>query len=144
MAVVDSTAIFDGRISMERAASQAGTNASCACGQIVSIPSLSDLQNRFQIKKTSGDQEVGPVRWAWPISIIGVVVLLFAVWFWQLSPLAIYLGLVMFLSGKFWFLAVMFREMGGTAFLVFIIPFFDWLFQLKWKILHHLLRHRLP
>ncbi len=45
--------------------------------------------------------------------------------------MAVFLFLAMFLGGKLWFLIVMFREMGVPAFLVFIIPFFDWLFLFK-------------
>lgn len=70
---------------------------------------------------------------------LGIVAFLLGlVWLLNLPSLAFLLFILMFLGGKLWFLAVMFNEMGANAILVFLIPFFDWIFlfirfDVAWK-----------
>ena len=119
-------------------AGQAGTNAACVCGRIVSIPSLSDLQEKFPTEETSDDRDVVPNRWGLTVSILVVVALLFVLWFWNRPSLALLVFVLMFLAGKLWFLGVMFRETRTSAALVYIVPFVEWVFlfirfDVAWK-----------
>ena len=107
-------------------ASQAGTNKKCICGRTLLIPSFGELQKEFAVEEEP--QKIQSDNTAYIITSIVIAALLFVIWHWDLKSLALLTCITMFISGKVWFLVLMFREMGINALLVFIIPFFDWLF----------------
>lgn len=122
--------------SLRVSASQAGTNKDCICGRSVPVPSFRDLQEKFQVQEIIHAHKTSPLGMILGLGIVAF--LLGLVWLLNLPSLAFLLFILMFLGGKLWFLAVMFNEMGANAILVFLIPFFDWIFlfirfDVAWK-----------